>query len=512
MTAKGPMWRPLLLIWLLLSVLSALWSIATPISAAPDEPSHFIKAASVVRGQFIGAPSSEGSVVQVPEYVAFSQAVTCFAFQPEVTAGCSPTDPAPADALVDSTTTAGLYNPVYYLLTGWPTLLFHNGVGLYAMRIVSGLISSLFLAVAGVQLLALRRRALPLLAFAVAVTPMVLFLDASENPNSLEVSAVMATFVTMFMVVRHHDPRLLPTRAITLLIAASIGVTMRGISPLWIAIALFAPLALVRAETARALVRSRWAYLAAGVIALATLFAIVWIIAAGALGFTTEQGSAAPGIGASPLAGFALILFGTFDYAQGFVGVFGWLDTPAPLAVFFVWAALFGTLLLLAIAVTRGRARAFVLSGVAALVLVPPLLQAIYIHGGGIIWQGRYALPLFVCVVLAMGLLLAEAMPELEPATVRAAAITALSAWTVAQVYAFATALRRYAVGLTGGPGAFITHPEWAPPGGVLPVLIAFGVVTVLTAALALLAVLGRWVTPELDANRTATLGHAIAN
>ena len=479
MTPRSPLWRPLLLVWLALSVLSGLWSIATPISAAPDEPAHFIKAASVVRGQFIGKSSPAGSVVQVPEYIARTQAVTCFAFHPEVTAACSPADPSPGDAIVDATTTAGLYNPVYYVLTGWPSLLFHDATGLYAMRIVSDILSSLFLAIGAVQLLSLRRRMLPLLGFAVAVTPMMLFLDGSENPNSLEAAAALATFVTMYMVVRHHDPRLLPARAMAVLVTAGIGVTMRGLSPLWIAIALFAPLTLLRADTAKDLVRSKWVWVTTAVLAAAAAFAIVWILATNSLGsaFVADGNAAVPGTGATPAAGFAVILFGTFDYAKGLVGVFGWLDTPSPLAVFFAWAGFFGALFLVSVAVTRGRSRAMVLSAVGALVVLPPVLQAVYIHNGGIIWQGRYGLPLFVCVVLTMALLTSEQLPELAVGTARALAITVATAWTLSQFYAFATALRRYAVGLTGSLGAFLRDPSWSPPLGVLPSLVLFGVV-----------------------------------
>lgn len=474
MTTDGLRARPLLIVWALLGLLSVLWSLATPIAAAPDEPAHFIKAASVVRGQWIGALSSSGPIVQVPRYVAFAQAQTCFAFHSESTADCAPALRGDPWTSVSAATTAGLYNPVYYLLVGWPTLIFHDQTGLYAMRIVSALLSSLFLAVAIAQLLALRRRLIPVLAAAVAVTPMMLFLGSAVNPNSLEASATLAVFVTMFMVVRHPDPQLLPARAIAVTVSAAVAVTMRGLSPLWVLIALLAPLLLISPAHVRVLIHSRWARLATAVIALAALFAIVWIVATNSLGsaFASSAGSAAPGIGQSPIQGFTYVLFGTFDYAKGLVGVFGWLDAPAPDAVFFLWSAFAGCLALLAFAVTRGRERAMGLVLLVAVVLLPAVLQGVYIRNGGIIWQGRYDLPLFLCLVVGLGLNLSARLPDLEPRAARSLAAIVGTAWGIAQLYSFGTALRRYAVGLTGDLGAMVGHPAWNPPLGIVPLLL----------------------------------------
>ena len=42
-------------------------------------------------------------------------------------------------SLVDALTTAGLYNPLYYVVVGWPSLVFDDVGGIYAMGIMSGL-------------------------------------------------------------------------------------------------------------------------------------------------------------------------------------------------------------------------------------------------------------------------------------------------------------------------------------------------------------------------------------
>ena len=53
--------------------LFAVWTLANPLTAAPDEPSHATKAAAVVRGEWVGEPVADqpdgfGSV-HVPKVV-----------------------------------------------------------------------------------------------------------------------------------------------------------------------------------------------------------------------------------------------------------------------------------------------------------------------------------------------------------------------------------------------------------------------------------------------------------
>jgi hypothetical protein len=477
MTARTSAVRRFLTAWLLLSALSVLWALATPISAAPDEPAHFVKAASVARGQLVGEPSAAGSVVQVPRYVAFTSARSCYAFQSELPADCAPVAPEGPDDLVDAATTAGLYNPVYYAVVGWPSLLFSGDVGLYAMRIVSALFSSAFLAIAFLQLRSISRGLIPTLAFAVAVTPMVLFLDSSVNPNSIETTAVLATFTTMLAVVLRPDAAALPMRAGVLAASAFFAVNSRGLSPLWVVIALAAPLLLADRAILRDLVHSRAVRIAAACVLAAAVIAVAWTLGTNSLGGVFIDGGApvAPDVGTSPVTGFLYVLFGTFGYAQGLIGVFGWLDTPSPQVVYFVWAAFVGGLALIGGVVTRGRRRLLVILMLAALVLIPPILQGIYITRGGLIWQGRYILPLFVCLIVALGVLIAERLGgTLSDGDARALAIIVLSAWGLSHAYAFATALRRYAVGYSGDIGTMLIAPSWSPPLGVAPLLVVF--------------------------------------
>ncbi|WP_327057467.1 DUF2142 domain-containing protein [Glaciihabitans sp. GrIS 2.15] len=478
-----PRWRVFVVAWVLLSALAVCWSIATPISGAPDEPAHIIKAAAVARGEIAGKPSPTGQVVHVPQYIAHTPALTCYAFHPQVLPTCSAAPTGDQWKTVRSTTSAGLYNPLYYAVVGWPSLIFHDDSGVYAMRIVSGLISSLFLAVTLMLIWTWQRRWLPVLGFAVAATPMVFFLDGVVNPNSLETTATLAAFTAVLSIIRSPHPRLLTERATIAMVSAAVAVNMRGLSPLWVAIAVLAPFLLVSWSETRELAKKREVKIAIVVIAIAAVVAVAWIALSNSLaaGLTAPQTAVSGlGVGASPLRGFEEIFVGTFDYGQGIVGEFGWLDTPAPTPVFFVWSAFIAALFVAGVVFLRGRSLVFALTLIGGIVLLPPLTQAVYITGGGIIWQGRYALPLFVCVVLGLAKVLSERMPVPEGSAHRRLVGLVLTAWGLAQFYSFAVALKRYAVGasLTSWK-KLLVDPTWSPPGGTILILALTAVVVV---------------------------------
>lgn len=475
--------------WAVLALLFALWAWATPPSASPDEPAHIVRAASVVRGELFGEPSKDGHIVAVPRYVADAHRLTCSAFHPELPATC----PLPAAGAPDETvlapTTAGLYNPLYYALVGWPTLIAHDASGVVGMRLVSALLSSLFAALAFAVVWTMRSRRVPLLAFAVAVTPMLLFLSGSVNPNAVEATATLAVFCGMLAIVLSPDPARLRGRATIVAIAAVLAVNARGLSPLWVLVALAVPLLLADRSTLLALFRRPAVLLTAGLVGAGTLAAVAWTLATNSLANAIahpEEAQAFPLAGAPPLTGFSNVLLDTVEYAHGLIGLFGWLDTPAPGIVLYGWGLAVGALAVGALLVLRGRRLAVALALVAAFVLLPPLVQAAYIHGGGMIWQGRYALPLFLCLVVGVAALLAD-HPFAEGSAWRRLRMLVVIGAAGGQLWAFAAALRRYAVGSGGSLRTFLFgDAAWAPAGGVLPALVATAAVLVVAAVLLL--------------------------
>jgi hypothetical protein len=499
-SAAHGFWRVFAIAWACLAVGMALWSIATPIGAAPDEPAHIIKAASVVRGELIGSPGKDGQRVTVPEYIAFTPAQTCYAFNANAPASCTPVDVKNPVREVTSSTTAGLYNPLYYAIVGWPSLIAHDDSGVYWMRIVSAVVVSLFLALALALIASWKKGALPIIGLAAAVTPMVFFLGGTVNPNSLEISATLAAFVAMLTVVRRPDAERLTPTLVILVVSSAVAANMRGLSVLWLAIVLLAPLLTLTRSSLVSLLKRRPVQVAMAVILVAVVIALAWVLGTNSLGSgltgaPTTAADTPPGVGTSPVLGFIWTALFTFNYGEQMVGVFGWLDTPAPPFVYFVWATLVGAITVIAFVVARGRALLLSLVMAAAVILVPAVLQAFYVYKGGVIWQGRYTLPLFVCAVVWLATVIADRVPLSRGVENRLLVITVVLA-AAAQLLAFATALRRYAVGLSSGWQTLL-HPLWSPPGGVVLSLVGFAVV-MLVASVVLIS-LGRRRAPALS-------------
>ncbi len=475
-------WRFFSAIWVLLSIVAAMWSLGTPLTTGPDEPSHFVKAAAVVHGQLAGRPSAEGMVVQVPAYVAYTPAQTCTAYNPDQTANCGPATPEPTGLIMEGTTTAGSYNPLYYALVGWPTLLFSDQTGLYAMRIVSGVIASAFLALGFMMLRSWRRRVLPPLGALVAVTPMVLYMNGVVNPSSLEIAGTFAAFIALLGIVVDPRPGLVTERMIILTLGAAVACSTRSISPLWIALLLLIPLLLLSRQAIVALLRHRAVWVGVSIVALVAASGVAWTVLSSSLTLASPENAGTTvydNVGASPVFGFIKMIMLTVNLGQQMVGILGWFDTLLPLPVYFTWSALIGSLGITAAVILRGRRAVMSLALFALLILGPAVVQAIYITGGGFIWQGRYTLPLFVCAVVGIATVVSLTWTSLDHRLVVRLGIIVGTLWVAAQILSYLQAIRRYSVGASGSYQAIFTAPAWSPP---------LGAATLIAIALAALA------------------------
>jgi hypothetical protein len=470
-------WRFFAVIWLLLSLVAALWSLGMPLNTGPDEPSHFVKAAAVVRGELGGVPSADGTVVQVPAYVAYTPGQTCTAYNPEQTADCVPLTPEPTGVIMSGTTTAGAYNPVYYALVGWPTLFFTDQAGLYAMRIVSGMIASALFAVGFMMLRGWSRPVIPLLGALIAVTPMVVYVNGIVNPSSLEIAGAFAAFVALLSIVLDPRQRLLTERMLVLAIAGGLACSTRAISPLWVAILLLVPLVLLSRQALVELLRRRAVWLGIAAVTIVAISAFGWTLAVDSLALNAPQTSGSTtydNVGASPAFGFVKMILLSVNLGQEMIGILGWFDTVLPPVVYFVWSALLGALAVTAGAILRGRRALLAIILLAGMIVGPAIVQAAYITGGGFIWQGRYTLPLFVCAVTGIAAVVSETWSGLESQLARRLIVIVTTAWIACQVLSFVEALRRFSVGASGSYLAIFTAPAWAPPLGsaVLTVIL----------------------------------------
>jgi hypothetical protein len=468
-------------------VLSSGWALASPISSVPDEPAHIIKAASVVRGELVGTQTGDGGpllAVQVPRFIEHTDQITCFVRDVARTPQCSPPVPGDAAETVRAVTTAGLYNPVYYAAVGWPSLVTSGFEAVYAMRIVSALLTSIFLALAFAALSRLSRNKWAMLTLAVAVTPMTLFLNGSVNPNSLEYATTAAIAANLLLLLKgslRGTQSLYPVLATTL--AAALLANTKALSLLWLLVVVVAVLLLGTAAQLKALLRRPAVWAGATVIGLSCVYALWWVTSHNSLASKPFEGA-----GLTFEAGAEIMADKTFLFMQGYIGQFGWLELDAPTGVMALWTAMFFAAVLAGTVYGRGRYRVSIIFVTLCLLSLPILLQAAVITDQGLVWQGRYILAIFVPCLLLAGIALDNADVRPWPARAVPALVTVTVLMAICQVVTFVWVLRRYVTGLALDiPWIdMVQNPRWQPPFGTGAVVAVFVAGTLLGAYLLL--------------------------
>jgi Predicted membrane protein (DUF2142) len=447
------------------------WSLATPLMASPDEPSHVIKAAAVVRGQLIGAPQHEpahlvsgNTTVQVPTVFGGLDA-SCFAFKSSIPASCQRSAPA-TNSKLRFVTSAGRYPPLYYAVVGLPSLLWTSTAGIRIMRILSGLACAALLASAFVSAAGHRRRALLVWGVAIATTPLVLFLAGVVNPSGLEIAAAICLWTSGIALVddtaARPDGRLLARVGISAAVLAQV----RNVSLLWLALIVVALVLLAGLSRIRSMLRDRRTWAWGAVVAVSSLFELGWLAYSHALATTTV---AHP----TPVPFWRNVkdtLANTDNLLHQMIGVLGWLDTPVPRLSYYAWLA--AAMLLVAGGLVLGaRRRALLLLGMtAAVILVPAAIQVHDRASLGSFWQGRYSLPLAAGVVVTA----AATIPPERLTITRTARLQLIFAGVVvvAGGGVFLQGLRRYTAGLAAGLDPF--RGSWHPPLGSIPLTVLF--------------------------------------
>lgn len=464
--------------------ISSAWAFASPLMSVPDEPAHTVHAAAVVRGELDGVPSDvqPGALdVEVPAFVADTPGLACFAFDPSRPASCQE-DVGDSVAPETATTSAGTYNPSYYAVVGLPSLVLQGEPALYAMRLVSAALSSAMLALAVVAVMQMRRRVWTLVAFSVAVTPMVYFIMGSVNPSGIEISSAIMLFAWLSLLRQRRDEGFPAHRIAMVVVAAVVLSNTRSIALLWLLLIVVSTLA--DWSLLRALARRRVFWIGVVAIGLGAAAGLLWTLTSQSL----SPGVPYVGAGSSFYSGFNKMIFITFENGQGYVGLFGWIDTPAPATTVLLWGFVLLALIVAALAFGRGARRRAVLVLAAAMVLVPPIVQGFAVTDYGYIWQARYILAVLTCLVLAAGAALDEAFPR--PVRVEASrrlVTGGLVTLGVLHVHLVVWVFRRYVTGLQDGVGwrAMVTSPSWQPPltwevwTAVITVLLAAGIVLV---------------------------------
>jgi hypothetical protein len=447
--------------FLLIATLSTAWSLVTPPAGGPDEQYHAIKAAAVVTGQFTGRPDpvlgGGATFVEVSaRWERLDYMPGCFAFRPSVPAGCAgELDGPTADKEVR--TRAGITPPFFHGMVGAPMHVLSTLEGFYLSRLIGSLVAALMVS-AALTLAASARSWFLIGGVVVGWTPMAAFLSGVLNPSSLEISAAVLVWVSGLLMVRPEGvPDWVQRRLVWFFVGAAIPfVLTRQASPILLACIVAVLATAAPWVRVRELIVDRRVWLPAGLVATATLGALVWLVA-NPLG---------------PGGDKAVIVYGRRDMVtvplgrlgymyEQMIGLFGWLDTRPPSFVRLGWTAAIA--LLVVLGATLGPRRLAAATGAAAVASMGVYigLEGSLLRETGPIFQGRYILPLAMGIVMLAGRGLDETaldlrrrlMPVLGVVVGLAAVGHLVSIWFSA---------RRFAVGING-PVWFLGDVDWHP-------------------------------------------------
>jgi hypothetical protein len=466
-----------MMVWIVLGLglVMVSWVFVAPLMSAADEPGQAVNAAAVVRGQFdeplVKTNKGLVSIVTVPADVGSAGNLpSCFAFKPRVSANCAPSVPTST-----RNETKGIqfsnYPPLFFMLTGLPTLVLHGPSTFYAMRLVAAVIDGGLLLLGILLLITYHPRRLLLIGALVALSPMVLYLGSMVNNSGMETAAGFATWCGALCLIE-QDRIPLPL-ALWTAAAAAVFALSRPLSPLYLALLAVVIGVVAGEERIRTMLRQRSMRLLCTMVGAAVLVALVLLLNDG-------EPSLLGGHLHVPLSLWGEIertlrLTGT-RLAQA-VGNFGWLDTPDPVGTTVVWALGAGWLLVWGMR-TSARCRRALPLLLVAIFLLPVIFESPRIDTVGAYWQGRYWLPLLVGVPLIASAAVSNsrvrathAKNQAPPSQPFAAALILVPALAVAQIAAFLTVLHRYQIGLGLPAGSPV---RWTPPGGSFLLIFLF--------------------------------------
>jgi hypothetical protein len=440
------------------------WSLATPLTAAPDESAHTIQAVAVVRGE-LDEPVSARLLGTSLAWVRVPCWVDTGFLPPQchrATTGLAPTQYSNAP-------------PLYYIVVGAPSLFLSGNFALYVMRITGAVLNSGVCALGICLLLRYFPRRTMLLGVMLAVSPMFLFLMAVINSSGFEIAAAFATWCGGLCVITHRTvPRAL---AAWTALAAVLLILSRPTSPLdalviACVLGVFVGWRGLRARL-NASLHPVWIPVGAAM-AVAVVFFLVggapYLIRVGAL----------PHPPASLFSNILTTLRLTGGYLEQSVGNFGYLLIPVPTWIVVVWAAFVIALTTAAIVVSASCRRALPVLAV-AVVAVTIGLQAPQINHVGTYFQGRYILPLLVGFPLVASAFEWRTRTVFSRRMLTRIVVVVGIVLAAAQLTSFVRAMQYY----SNGQGIHIgVQRGWLPPGGEVGVTVMFLFGVVITLAL----------------------------
>ncbi len=478
-------------------LLGITWALSIAPMGAPDEIAHSRRAVAVARGQFLGetvwvdtpslrAPQTE---VQIPQgygqgFAIGNDQTLCWSNDLRVPTSCAPRPASESGPIARTVTYVGAYQPGYYFVVGLPSRWLPPSTGIYAMRIVSALLVAVLLASAAVSVGELGSGPWRVVGAAAALTPTVLFLGGSINPNGFEIAASAALWTSLLVLLRSDGPS--PSRLLVRVGVAAVALACtRPTSPMLLVAIVVAALAF---GATRARVQELWPSRR-----VRTLVGVVGAALVVNLGFVIVNQSLSKVIQFKvPERSRLSLARAAVDQSPSWLdqalGSLTWLGRGAvrlPPGVRWLWWGAIVLVLVVGLARATMRQR-LVLVLLAAACAVGPIAASVLEPAA--LWQGRYMLPLLVGIPLLAGLASDRAR---RPATgerwLASAVVTVIAG---CQVAAHQHLMVRNLLGLPAGLLRGILHAPWTGP---LSPLILLGLAAAGSAGFLALCLAGIW-------------------
>lgn len=377
-----------------------------------DEFDHATRASSVAAGHWqpgnnLAAPElGRGDLIPVRADVANSVRTACQARPYTKVYNCEPAeDLGNGEVMIASG--AARYNPTFYAIVGTVAAPFHATANLYALRVATALLGC------GIFMMTLwlaagqARTRWPVAVTLLAAFPTTVYSASIATPNGVNLLAGLGVWVALLAVANgagdHRQPRQpRQTRSAYVLLGLSTAVlaNFHTLGLLWLALIAIS-VGIIHGP--RRLALSLWPRnlaerITAGLTGAAVAFELAWVVAAG----TNDPATERTVFTGSP---WESIFNGLLLWPLQAIGAFPMRDNQAPTAVYAIMLVLLVTVAVLTLRRTRFRSRtmlalAFV---VLASYVVPTVMTVLTFDQIGAAWQGRYAMPFTVGLLVLAG-------------------------------------------------------------------------------------------------------------
>jgi hypothetical protein len=455
--------RPRLLLLLVGILLAqAAWLLSVPAFRGLDEFDHVYRAASVARGEWL--PSGEqathgrGQLVTVPRDLVSAAGPECRALPYTGHDNCAPAADA-GHGQVRVASAAADYQPVYYWLVGTAGRGLHGAAAVDVMRAVSALLCAAFVLLAGWSLSRWARTVWPSVALVACLTPVLVYSSIVVAPNALEIVAAVSLWVALGgLCARGVTPRAERTLlwaavpgAVVLANVRSLGIPFLGV------VVLTVLLLLGRAGVAGLARRHvRTVAVTSAVVGGAVATAAWWLVTATPNGLEQHLGNRGAVVGT--LVQVPVWVLQSVAAAPS-------RTSPAPGPTYLLCGGLLVVLLVLALRRAEPRLR-WAVQAVAVLSLLAPVAVTLRTYRDvGVIWQGRYGMPVSLGVLLLAGLALDRVGTLRHPG--RRMLVAAGALFAVGQAVAVVHVLR-----MEAAASPSVAAGLWHPPSELLVVAL----------------------------------------